>query len=108
LIVSLSADEVRHVAMLARLAVTDAEVEALAPELNAILGYAEKGGEVAADGIEPTVHPIPLTNVLRADEPGPVLDRDELLAGAPASEDDRIVVPRIVAPEGAPNRAAED
>lgn len=93
---ALSADEVRHVAMLARLAVTDDEVAALAPELNAILGYAAKVGEVAADGIEPTVHPVPLENVLREDEPGPVLDRAELLAQAPASEDDRIVVPRIV------------
>lgn len=93
---ALSADEVRHVAMLARLAVTDDEVEALAPELNAILGYAEKVGEVAADDVAPTVHPVPLENVLRDDVPGEVLDRDELLAQAPASEDDRIVVPRIV------------
>lgn len=94
---ALSPDEVRHVAMLARLAVTDDEVEALAPELNAILGYAEQVGEVAAADVEPTVHPYPLENVLRADEPGQVLDRDELLAGAPEVEDDRFVVPRIVA-----------
>jgi aspartyl-tRNA(Asn)/glutamyl-tRNA(Gln) amidotransferase subunit C len=95
--VALSADEVRHVAMLARLAVTEEEVAALAPELNAILGYAEQVGEVAAADVEPTVHPYPLENVLRPDEPGPVLDRDELLAGAPEVEDDRFVVPRIVA-----------
>ena len=93
---ALSADEVRHVAMLARLAVTDEEVAALAPELNDILGYAEKVGEVAADDVAPTVHPVPLENVLRDDEPGEVLDRDELLAGAPQAEDDRFVVPRIV------------
>jgi aspartyl-tRNA(Asn)/glutamyl-tRNA(Gln) amidotransferase subunit C len=95
--VSLSADEVRHVAMLARLAVTDEEVEALAPELNDILGYAEQVGEVAADDVAPTVHPVPLTNVLRADEPGEVLDRETLLSQAPEAEDDRFVVPRIVA-----------
>ena len=94
---SLSADEVRHVAMLARLAVTDEEVEALAPELNAILGYAEQVGEVAADDVAPTVHPVPLTNVLRDDEPGEVLDRATLLSQAPEAEDDRFVVPRIVA-----------
>ncbi len=94
---ALSADEVRHVAMLARLAVTDDEVAALTPELTAILGYAEQVGEVAADDVPPTVHPVPLTNVLRDDEPGEVLDRDELLAGAPSAEDGRIVVPRIVA-----------
>ena len=93
---ALSADEVRHVAMLARLAVTDEEVEALAPELNAILGYAEQVGEVAADDVPPTVHPVPLENVLREDVPGEVLDRDELLAGAPESEDGLLVVPRIV------------
>jgi aspartyl-tRNA(Asn)/glutamyl-tRNA(Gln) amidotransferase subunit C len=87
--------------MLARLAVTDDEVEALAPELNDILGYAEQVGEVAADDVHPTVHPIPLTNVLRDDEPGEVLDRETLLAQAPASEDDRIVVPRIVAADDA-------
>ena len=96
---ALSADEVRHVAMLARLAVTDDEVEALAPELNAILGYAEQVGEVAASDVEPTVHPYALENVQRADEPGEVLDRDTLLAGAPEAEDGRFVVPRIVAEE---------
>lgn len=94
---ALSEDEVRHVAMLARLAVTDDEVEQLAPELNAILGYAEQVGEVAAEDVEPLVHPYPLQNVLREDEPGPVIDREELLAQAPEAEDDRFVVPRIVA-----------
>ena len=94
---ALSADDVRHVAMLARLAVTDEEVEALVPELTAILGYAEQVGEVAADDVPPTVHPVPLENVMRDDVPGETLDRDELLAGAPQAEDDRFVVPRIVA-----------
>lgn len=97
---SLSAEEVRHVAMLARLAVTDEEVEALAPELNDILGYAEQVGEVAADDVQPTVHPVPLTNVMREDEPGEVLDRDTLLSQAPQAEDHRFVVPRIVAEDG--------
>ena len=96
---ALSADEVRHVAMLARLAVTDDEVAALAPELNAILDYAEQVGEVAAADVEPTVHPYPLENIQRDDEPGEVLDREELLAGAPEVEDHRFVVPRIVAEE---------
>jgi aspartyl-tRNA(Asn)/glutamyl-tRNA(Gln) amidotransferase subunit C len=96
--VSLSADEVRHVAMLARLAVTDEEVEALAPELNAILGYAEQVGEVAAEDIEPTVHPIPVrpTCCVRTSR---VRSSTATCCwpGAPRSEDDRIVVPRIVA-----------
>jgi aspartyl-tRNA(Asn)/glutamyl-tRNA(Gln) amidotransferase subunit C len=98
--VALSADEVRHVAMLARLAVTDDEVEQLAPELNAILGYAEQVGEVAAGDVPPTVHPYPLENVMRPDDPGETLDREELLAGAPEVEDHRFVVPRIVSEEG--------
>jgi aspartyl-tRNA(Asn)/glutamyl-tRNA(Gln) amidotransferase subunit C len=95
--VALSADEVRHVAMLARLALTDDEIDGLAPELNAILTYAEQVGEVAASEVAPTTHPYPLFNVVRDDVPGEVLDRDELLAGAPDAVEDRFAVPRIVA-----------
>lgn len=97
---ALSEDEVRHVARLARLALTDDEVAELAPQLSTILDYAEQVGEVAADDVEPTVHPFALANVARPDEPRPGLTRDEVLAGAPAVEDDRFAVPRIVAEEG--------
>ncbi len=97
---ALSEAEVKHVAMLARLALTDDEVHALAPQLSKILEYAEHVGEVAVDGVEPTVHPYPLENVFRADVPGEPLDREELLAGGPEVEQDRFVVPRIVAEEG--------
>jgi len=97
--VSLSADDVRHVAMLAQLAVTDDEVAGWTDELNKILAYAEQVGEVAAEDVSPTTHPYPLDNVFRPDEPGPVLDRDVLLAGGPETTDDRFVVPRIVAEE---------
>ncbi|MDX1621668.1 MAG: Asp-tRNA(Asn)/Glu-tRNA(Gln) amidotransferase subunit GatC [Nitriliruptorales bacterium] len=100
---ALSADEVRHVAMLARLAIDDEQVEHLASELSAILEYAEQVGEVAAADVEPMTHPFPLDNVLRPDEPGEILDRDELLSQAPEREDDRFVVPQIVsADEGGP------
>jgi aspartyl-tRNA(Asn)/glutamyl-tRNA(Gln) amidotransferase subunit C len=98
--VALSPDEVRHVARLARLALTDAEVDALAPQLSAILGYAEQVSEVAADEVEPTTHPFALTDVVRADERRPSLSREDVLAGAPAVEQDRFAVPRIVAEEG--------
>jgi aspartyl-tRNA(Asn)/glutamyl-tRNA(Gln) amidotransferase subunit C len=98
--VSLSADQVRHVASLARLALTDDEVEALAPQLSDILGYAAAVGEVAAEDVPPTVHPFPLSNVTRPDERRPSLPRADVLAGAPAVEDDRFAVPRIVAEEG--------
>jgi aspartyl-tRNA(Asn)/glutamyl-tRNA(Gln) amidotransferase subunit C len=97
--VALSADEVRHVASLARLALTDDEVAELAPQLSKILEYAEHVGEVAAEDVAPTTHPFPLHNVLRPDEPRPSLSRDEVLAGAPEVEEDRFAVPRIVAEE---------
>jgi aspartyl/glutamyl-tRNA(Asn/Gln) amidotransferase C subunit len=63
--VALSPDEVRHVARLARLALTDDEVASLAPQLSQILGYAEQVGEVAAEDVEPTTHPFALRNVTR-------------------------------------------
>ena len=85
--------------MLAQLAVTDDEVAGWTEELNKILAYAEQVGEVAADDVPPTTHPYPLQNVFRADEPGPVLDRDALLAGGPKTTEDRFVVPKIVAEE---------
>lgn len=93
---SLSPDDVRHVAMLAQLAVTDDEVAGWTDELNKILAYAEQVGEVAADDVPPTTHPYPLENVFRADDPGPVIDRDVLLASGPETADDRFVVPKIV------------
>lgn len=96
---ALSADEVRHVAMLARLALDDDEIERLAPELSDILAYAEQVGEVAADDVAPTTHPFALRNVFRADEPRPSLPREEILAAAPDVEQNRFAVPRIVAEE---------
>jgi aspartyl-tRNA(Asn)/glutamyl-tRNA(Gln) amidotransferase subunit C len=98
--VALSADEVRHVATLARLALTDDEIADLAPQLSDILAYAEQVGEVAAGDVEPTTHPFALRNVTRPDEPGPSLTAAEVLAAAPAVEQDRFAVPRIVAEEG--------
>lgn len=96
---ALSEDEVRHVAMLARLALTDDEVHGLAPQLSKILDYAAQVGEVAAQSVEPTVHPYPLQNVFRADEPGEPLERELLLSQGPEVDQDRFVVPRIVAEE---------
>lgn len=97
---ALSEEEVRHVAMLARLALTDEEVERLAPQLTEILSYAEQVSEVAAGDVEPLTHPYPLRNVMRDDSPRPSLPRDVLLSQAPEVEDDRFAVPRIVAEEG--------
>jgi len=97
---SLSTDEVRHVARLARLALTDDEVADLAPQLSDILGYAEQVSEVAAEDVMPTVHPFAPSDVTRPDEARPSLPREDILASAPAVEQYRFAVPRIVAEEG--------
>jgi aspartyl-tRNA(Asn)/glutamyl-tRNA(Gln) amidotransferase subunit C len=92
----ITSQDVEHVARLARLALTPAEVEQLTGELGVILDHA---GDVAAldlGDVEPTAHPLPLVNVLRADEVRPTLDRDEVLAAAPEVEDGRFRVPRIL------------
>jgi aspartyl-tRNA(Asn)/glutamyl-tRNA(Gln) amidotransferase subunit C len=87
-------------ASLARLALSDDEVTELAPQLSAILDYAEQVGQVAADDVPPTTHPFALTNVTRPDEPHPSMPRADVLAMAPHVEQDRFAVPRIVAEEG--------
>lgn len=97
---ALSDDEVRHVASLARLALSDTEVADLAPQLSAILDYAEQVGEVAAADVPATTHPFALTNVTRPDDPRPSMPREDVLAMAPQVEQDRFGVPRIVAEEG--------
>jgi len=88
--------DVEHVAMLARLALTDVEIEQLIGELGAILDYAAEVSALDTADIPPTAHPLPLVNVLRPDEPRRSLDRDEVLAQAPAAEDGQFRVPRIL------------
>jgi aspartyl-tRNA(Asn)/glutamyl-tRNA(Gln) amidotransferase subunit C len=89
-------DDVEHVARLARLALTPAEVDALTKELGVILDYAAQVDALDTDGVPPTAHPLPLVNVLRPDEVRPGVDRSEVLAEAPATEADRFRVPRIL------------
>jgi aspartyl-tRNA(Asn)/glutamyl-tRNA(Gln) amidotransferase subunit C len=93
---AISREEVAHLARLARLAVTDEELGVFAGQLDVILGAVARVGEVAADDIPPTSHVVPVTNVLRPDEPRPSLGRDAVLACAPAAEDGRFRVPRIL------------
>lgn len=88
--------EVEHVARLARLALTDAEIDALTGELGAILGHAAEVSAIDTADVPPTAHPLSLVNVLRPDEPRPGADRDEVLGAAPAAEDGRFRVPRIL------------
>jgi aspartyl-tRNA(Asn)/glutamyl-tRNA(Gln) amidotransferase subunit C len=85
--VRLSADEVRHVAELAKLRLTEAEIEQFAGQLSAILEYAERLQEVDTSSVPPTPYILPLVNVMREDVPAPSLSNKEALANAPDSED---------------------
>jgi aspartyl-tRNA(Asn)/glutamyl-tRNA(Gln) amidotransferase subunit C len=93
---AITRDEVAHLAALARIDLTDAELDRLAGQLGVVLDAVARVGEVAADDIPPTSHPLPLTNVERPDEPQPSLTAEEALAGAPATEQGRFQVPRIL------------
>ena len=96
---AISREEVAHLARLARLAVTEDELDTFAGQLDVILGAVARVGEVAADDIPPTSHAVPLTNVLRPDEVRPSIDREMVLLAAPAAEDGRFRVPRILTEE---------
>jgi aspartyl-tRNA(Asn)/glutamyl-tRNA(Gln) amidotransferase subunit C len=88
--------EVEHLARLARLALPADELEHYAGQLDVILSSVASISDVAAADVPPTSHPLPLTNVFRADEVRPSLDRAEVLGQAPAAEDGRFRVPRIL------------
>jgi aspartyl-tRNA(Asn)/glutamyl-tRNA(Gln) amidotransferase subunit C len=93
---AISREEVAHLAHLARLAVTEDELDRFAGQLDVILQAVARVGEVAADDIPPTSHTVPLTNVLRDDVVTPSVDRAEALAAAPDVAEDRFRVPRIL------------
>lgn len=92
-------DEVAHLADLARIDLSDAELDHLAPQLNVILDSVASIQEVAGDDIPPTSHALPLTNVFRDDIVTPGLTAEQALAGAPATEQQRFAVPRILGDE---------
>jgi aspartyl-tRNA(Asn)/glutamyl-tRNA(Gln) amidotransferase subunit C len=94
--VSLSTEEVRHIARLARLGLDDEEIERLRPQLSDIIAYAEKVGEVAAEDVPPTGHAYDLRNVMREDVPRESLSPEDAVSTAPQAEDGRFHVPRIV------------
>ena len=79
----LSRDQVLHVARLARLELTEEEIERYSGELSNVLDYIEKIGELDLDDVEPTSHVVQVENVLRADEPRPSLPREKALESAP-------------------------
>jgi aspartyl-tRNA(Asn)/glutamyl-tRNA(Gln) amidotransferase subunit C len=92
----ISTDDVAHVARLARLALTSDELVRFTEQLGAVLDHARDVEALDTAGVPPTAHPLPLVNVLRDDVVVPSLDRDEVLAQAPAVEADRFRVPRIL------------
>jgi aspartyl-tRNA(Asn)/glutamyl-tRNA(Gln) amidotransferase subunit C len=95
----LSRDEVAHLARLARLAVTDEELDVFAGQLDVILDAVARVGDAAGEDVAPTTHAVPMTNVFRPDVVTPCLPREVVLAAAPAAEDDRFRVPRILGEE---------
>ena len=92
----LTREDAAYVARLARLELTDEELDTYAGQLAAVLDHAAQVASLDTAGVVPTAHPLPLQNVLRPDEPRPSLERDEVLAAAPAVEDRRFRVPRIL------------
>lgn len=93
---ALSLDEVRWVAYLARLAMSDAELAMMQRDLSAIVDYVNQLAEVATDEVEPLAHAIDLENVFRADEPSASLDPDEALANAPQRRGNFFSVPAVL------------
>ena len=93
---SLSPETVRKVAKLARLKLSDAEVEQFSGQLGAVLGYVEVLNELNTEGVEPLAHPLEIADVLRDDLPVPSLPRDAALSNAPKSDGKCFLVPQII------------
>ena len=92
----ISRQDVEHVARLARLALSDAELERMREQLSGILAYIDKLRALDVEGVEPTAHAVPLVNVMRDDEVVPSLPQDEMLANAPDRVGEMFRVPRII------------
>ena len=93
---SITRDDVAHLARLSRLALSDEELDHLAPQLDQIISAVAQVQEVAAEGIPPTTHAVPVTNVFRDDVVVTPLGADRVLDQAPAVEQQRFRVPRIL------------
>jgi aspartyl-tRNA(Asn)/glutamyl-tRNA(Gln) amidotransferase subunit C len=93
---TISSDEVARVAALARIALTNEEIDRLAGELDVIAGAVARVNEVATPDVPATSHPIPLTNVWRKDEVAETLDVDAVMAAAPKARDGMFAVPQIL------------
>jgi aspartyl-tRNA(Asn)/glutamyl-tRNA(Gln) amidotransferase subunit C len=96
LVSQISRDEVAHLARLARLALTDAELDSFAGQLDAILGHVSQIQSVDVSGVQPTDNPLEAVNVMRPDVVEPCLPRERVLSEAPNAVDGRFAVPRIL------------
>jgi len=94
---SIARDDVAHLARLSRMALDDAELDHLAPQLDVIISAVARVQEVAVEGVPPTSHAVPLVNVFRGDAEWPCLTAEQALDQAPAVEQQRFRVPRILA-----------
>ncbi|HET8578373.1 MAG TPA: Asp-tRNA(Asn)/Glu-tRNA(Gln) amidotransferase subunit GatC [Methylomirabilota bacterium] len=88
--------EVEHVARLARLELSDADKERMRRELDSILSYIDKLRALDTDGVEPTSHAVPMTNVMREDAPRPSFPQEEMLTNAPERSGEFFRVPKII------------
>jgi aspartyl-tRNA(Asn)/glutamyl-tRNA(Gln) amidotransferase subunit C len=96
---SISRQDVEKLAGLARIELSDSELDHMASELDVILGAVARVQEAAKADVPPTSHPIPMTNVFRKDEVRPSLTNEEALSGAPAQAEGRFQVPQILGEE---------
>lgn len=92
----ISTDEVKHVANLARLAVSEEEVQKFTKQLDAIITYAEQLNELDTENVEPTSHVLDMKNVMREDKAAEGLPQEEVLRNAPEHQDGQIKVPSII------------
>lgn len=97
---TIAGDQVRHVAHLARLKLTDEEIHRYAAEISGILDYVDLLNELDTSSVEPTAHPLPLRNVLREDEIRPSIGPEDALANAPQRQDTFFRVPKVLQQDG--------
>jgi len=93
---SMTREQVAHVARLARLDLADNELDHLAADMDAILSYVDKLNELDVDGIEPTAHAVPMENAFREDRVRPSIGTEKALTNAPAADDSCFLVPKVI------------
>ncbi len=93
---TISKQDVLHVARLARLEIDEAKVNTFAGQLAKILEHVDMLNQIDTEGVKPTSHAIDLTNAFRDDEPAAHLENEKALANAPAKEDGAFIVPKVV------------